>query len=638
MMGFLKKIILLGFCAGGIFFARAQVKFTASISPAQISKNEYAVLRLEVENGDNIENISPPSLKGFIVVSGPNQESGMSNVNGVVKQYVALSYVLQPQQTGSITLDPATAKISGKLFKSNPLNIVVKKGTGTTPPANNVSVNPPGFFDPFTAPRPTEEFDDYILKKGESVQQKVDRNMQLKLQTSKTSCYVGEPIVATYKLYTRLKSESKLSKTPSFNGFSVIDLQRPDETEYAREKLNNREYNVYTIRKAQLYPLQDGSIELESATLDNNIQFLKADASADPQQNMNGFLDGFSINPDAVITESVSLSNKPVTITVKPLPEAGKPAGFKGAVGKFSIRAVLERNNFSTNETGKLTLTISGSGNLQHVTAPDINWPDGIEPFEPKEQEDLRLMNVPVSGSKIFEFPFAVDSPGNYHVPAIDFSYFDPALASYKTIHIAAQNFTVTKGLDKPTYLAGDIGTQQSTAGFTKTLAGNRGLIIISIALMMLAGIFMWLRNDRKISRKKDRAVPEIVPPEQTAEEPSHYKEIVSFNQQNPLSKSEDCLKNTNCIQFYTLLYGEMKEWLAYRFSLKKEAVNVKTISSAMDKAGIDNDLVLQLQQLLQEIEWQLYTPFERNETMGLIYSRSQAILQLINNYETVTL
>jgi hypothetical protein len=81
-----------------------------------------------------------------------------------------------------------------------------------------------------------------------------------------------------------------------------------------------------------------------------------------------------------------------------------------------------------------------------------------------------------------------------------------------------------------------------------------------------------------------------------------------------------------------------MKEWLAYRFSLKKEAVNVKTISSAMDKAGIDNDLVLQLQQLLQEIEWQLYTPFERNETMGLIYSRSQAILQLINNYETVTL
>jgi hypothetical protein len=638
MMGFLKKIILLGFCAGGIFIARAQVKFTATISPAQIYKNEYAVLRLEVENGDNVENISPPSLKGFTVVSGPNQESGMSNVNGVVKQYLALSYILQPQQTGNITLDPATAKVSGRLLKSNNLRILVKKGVGTSPPPNTATVTPLGSFDPFVAAQPTEEFDDYILKKGESVQQKVEKNMQLRLQTSKTSCYVGEPIVATYKLYTRLKSESKLSKTPSFNGFSVIDLQRPDETEYAREKLNNREYNVYTIRKAQLYPLQDGSIELESATLDNNIQFLKADAAANPRQNMNGFMEGFNLGPDAVITESVSLSNKPVTITVKPLPEAGKPAGFKGAVGKFAIHAALERNNFSTNETGKLTLTITGSGNLQHVTAPDINWPEGIEPFEPKEQEDLQQLNVPVSGSKTFEFPFAVDSPGNYHLPAIDFSYFDPVQARYKNIHIAAQDFTVIKGLDKPTFVPDNIMAQQTGPGFTAALPENRGWLIVTVSFIMLSGILIWLRKDRKNSLRKSSPAPEMVIPAAAADESSLFKEAVNFNIENPLKKSEDCLKNTNCTQFYSLLYAEIKEWLAYRFSLDKEALNVKNISSAMDKAGIENDVVLQLQQLLQEIEWQLYTPFERNETMGLIYSRTQAVLQLINRYEIVTL
>jgi hypothetical protein len=91
-------------------------------------------------------------------------------------------------------------------------------------------------------------------------------------------------------------------------------------------------------------------------------------------------------------------------------------------------------------------------------------------------------------------------------------------------------------------------------------------------------------------------------------------------------------------MQFYSLLYGEMKEWLAYRFALDKQAIDVKTISTALDKAGIDNEVVLQLQQVLQEIEWQLYTPFERDETMALIYSRSQAVLQSINNYETITL
>jgi hypothetical protein len=194
-------------------------------------------------------------------------------------------------------------------------------------------------------------------------------------------------------------------------------------------------------------------------------------------------------------------------------------------------------------------------------------------------------MNVPVSGSKIFEFPFAIDSPGNYQVPAIDFSYFDPALATYKTVHIAAQNFTVTKGLDKPTFTAGDIAAQQVTPSFSKQIFENRGWIIAAIGFMMLSGLFVWLKNDRRANTRKNKNVPLEVP-EVKAEEQPFYNETVSFNLQNPLSKSEDCLRNTNCMQFYSLLYGEMKEWLAYRFSLDKQAIDVKTISVALDKAG----------------------------------------------------
>ncbi len=640
MTGFLKKMILLRFFAGAVFIARAQVKFTASISPAQISQNEYAVLRLEVQNADNVEQIIPPSLKDFTVVSGPNQESGMSNVNGVVKQYLALSYILKPKHMGTINLGASTAKISGKTFKSGRLKLSVKKSSGGSNQAGNMaSVSPFSTPDPYAAAGPTEDFDDYILKKGESLQAKVTRNMQLKLHANKTSCYVGEPIIATYKLYTRLKSESKLSKTPSFNGFSVIDLQRPDETEYAREKLNGMEFNVYTIRKAQLYPLQDGLVELESATLDNRIQFLKGDAAAGPQQHMNGFLDGFAVSPDAVVTEMVSLSNKPVTITVKPLPTAGKPDGFKGAVGKFNMTATLEKNSFANNETGKLIVTISGSGNLQLLTAPEVTWPAGIEPFEPEEKEELEQMTVPVSGKKIFTFSFAVDSPGNYQVPAIDLSYFDPALAAYKEINIPAQQFIVTKGLPRPAYPAHPIVSKQS-AGFSKVIFYNRGWVVAGIALVMFCGIIVWLKKERKTSLVLQKvASPEssetVVPRE---EQVNLYQENINFNLQNPLGKSGDCLKNSDCTQFYSLLYGEMKDWLGSKFLLRKEDLNLKTISQAMDRAGIENDVVLQLQELLQEIEWQLYTPSERGEEMAVIFSRSQALLQSINSYETATL
>jgi hypothetical protein len=640
MTGSLKKIILLGFCAGAILMARAQVKFTASISPGEISKNEYAVLRLEVQNAESVEQITPPTLKDFIIVSGPNQESGMSNVNGVVKQYLALSYILQPRRIGSLELGTCTAKISGKQYKSNRLRLTVKKGNGPgTQPGNVVAMNGQSMLNRFDEPEPVEDMDDYILKKDESVQAKVANNMQLKLQTSKSSCFVGEPIVATYKLYTRLKSESKLSKTPAFNGFSVIEIQRPEETEYAREKLNGREYHVYTIRKAQLYPLQDGPVELESDTLENVVRFLKPTAAAGSQENMYRFLNGFAVSPDDIATETVSLSSKPVSITVKPLPEKGKPAGFKGAVGNFTIDANLEKNSFASNETGKLTVTISGDGNLQLVTAPEITWPAGIETFEGKESEDLIHTSVPVSGVKTFEFPFAIDQPGEYELPAFAFSYFDPATVSYKTLQVPAKKFTVTKGLPRPTYPTDPIVAKQSL-GFSRLLFNNRGLIVGGIALLMISGILAWMRNERKINAAAKRKASVLTPVATLLpEEPINtFRQTASFNLRNPLSKSEDCLKNTDCTQFYSLLYGEMKEWLAARFSLRKEDLTVKSIAAAMDKAGVDNDVVLQLQQLLQEIEWQLYTPFESGEEMALIHSRSQTILQSINRSETAIL
>ncbi len=635
MTRFLKRIILLVLCAGAISMSRAQVKFTASISPGQINKNEYAVFRLEVQNAESVEQIIPPPFKDFIIVSGPNQESGMSNVNGVVKQYLALSYILQPRKTGNIDLGISSAKISGRVYKSTRLKLMVKKGNGPSTPPGNIAVSPFSSADPFANPAPAEDFDDYILKKGESVPDKVDKNMQLKLQTNKTRCFVGEPVIATYKLYTRLKSESKISKTPAFNGFSVIELQRPEETEYAREKINGKEYHVYTVRKAQLYPLQDGAVDLESATVDNIVRFLKPGAADVTQQNMNRFLNGFDISPDDVITENVSLSSKPVTIIVKPLPVKGKTASFKGAVGKFTMTANLEKNSFASNETGKLTVTINGSGNLQLVTAPDITWPAGIETFEPKEHEELEQLAVPVTGQKIFEFPFAVDSPGQYQLPSFDFSYFDPSLAAYKTITVPAQEFTVTKGLPRPPLPAGTIVSKQS-AGLSKIMFQNRGWIVAGIAFIMFCGILAWLKNERRTM-----AVPGTIisPPDEFLAAPiANYKETMSFKLQNPLSKSEDCLKNTDCTQFYSLLYSELKDWLALRFSLGKDELNIKNISTAMDRAGIDNEVVLQLQQLLQEIEWQLYTPFERGEEMALRYSQSRMILQAINNYETATL
>jgi BatD DUF11 like domain len=627
-----KKIFSVFFVVAMHNAAMAQPAFSAAFTPAEIGKDEYATLRLVIENGNDIGKITLPAFKDFVVAGGPSQESGMSTVNGTVNKYVALSYILQPRHTGSIVLPPATAVIDGKKYSSGVIKLFVKKSAGSS---GNNATNPFAMLDPFAAQPPKQGFSDFILRKGENVPDKVNKNMQLVLQTSKKTCYVGEPILASYKLFTRLKNESRLVKNPSFNGFSVIDLQQPGVTDYSREKLNGREYNVYTVRKAQLYPLQSGTIELETAEMENQVQFLK-DEAQNTAGNLDGFLNNFVLDPAAVVTQQVTLTSKPVTINVMPLPEKGKPASFNGAVGRFEINAALEKNNFSTDETGKLVLVVSGRGNLQLVTAPDISWPQQMEAFEARVTEELGMWDVPVSGRRIFEIPFTVQAAGKHEVPAIELSYFDPAAAAYRTIRTKAIPFDVVKGSNKRAQLPGSVLHQQPKS-FSQKIGENRWWVVSVIALGMLLGLWFWVRHDKnETDREKLMPVLEDAAQEQAQNIP--FSQKADEGMKDPLRLSAECLGNEDCRGFYALLNQELKTFLATKFSLPMQEINAKNVSAKMDEAGIDNEVALNTQKLMQDIEWQLYTPYERTDTMHELYARCRQIIGSMHTRNSATL
>ena len=616
MSSFFTKIFFFLLPAFSCFCAGAQVKFSASVSPRTAGKDEYITLKLTVANCSNIQEIIPPSFKDFSVVSGPNHETEMNSVNGITKQYVSLSYILLPNKTGTMSLGTATAVADGKTYKTAPVEVTVshkRSARGSQP--NNLSSLlqiPLTAFDRMSPPHRETQFDDYVLRDGENIPDKVSRNMQLKLQTDKTSCFVGEPLLATYKLYTRLRSESNLSQNPSFSGFSVVDMMKQDDPVISEtETLNGREYNVYTIRKAQLYPLQAGPAQLEIASLENKIAFLKN-----------------SFNAGNLVTENVTLSSKPVTINVKPLPEQGKPANFTGAVGKFAVSASLEKNSFTTDETGKLLVTITGRGNLQLLTPPPITWPAGFEAFDNKLTDNTDNTTIPLSGSKTFEIPFAVQQPGSYSTPAVSFSYFDPAAAVYKTISAPRISFSVVQGTGTG---ANKFVAKPKTGKAPSDNTGSyTGLILMLLACLACAGAIYALRKNRKekvpvkISESEEITAllgkPTVSPEEIRASMPF---------QTNPLSRTEDCLQKENCTEFYAILNAEMKHFLARRFAIPEAMLTCKGLSAAMDKAGVDNNVSLQTHELLQDIHQELYMPYERSEKLNEMYARALMIVEM---------
>jgi hypothetical protein len=628
----LQKFIALLFLLTG-YCANAQVKFSASISPAEIGKDEYAQLKLMVENANEVQQIVPPNLKDFIIISGPNHESGMTMSNGVVKKYIALSFILKPKATGNFTIPGTMAKADAGDYKSNAVKLKVTAQASGNNPGINVSSNPFNSIDPFAEPAPRSTYNDFILRKGENPADKIKKNMFVRVEADKKSVYAGEPVVATYKLFTRLKSESIMTKNPSFNGFSVLDIQQPNDMSYRTEKFDGREYNVYIIRKVQLYPLLTGNLELGVAEIENNVQFIKAEYVNQQADILNDMFRDFTqaaIPPEGIDNQKVSLQSKPLTVLVKPLPDANKPAAFKGAVGNFAIEAKAEKNNFSTDDDGKIAVIISGEGNLQMINAPEIAWPRGIDGFDPKATDDLYKGTVPVSGRKIFEFPFTVSQPGTYSLPGTEFSFFDLRDGKYKILTTNPIEITVTKGTGKPKAVITGKNEKPNNNLLVKFFK-NRLRVVSLFAVLIVIGLIVWLKRDTK--REKQIASDTIA--EEKIKAAEIEVEAILPEQQKPLALSEASLYSKDAKQFYNCLNQELKTYLAKKLFLSAEDLNKKNITEQLDAKGISNETAVELQTLMDEIEWQLYTPYTGNEKMKSMYERANNLIQLMNTYRS---
>ncbi|MBS1742605.1 MAG: protein BatD [Bacteroidetes bacterium] len=616
MRSFPGKIFLLFLCILLQHYAYAQLKFYADVSSAAINTDDYINYRIIFKNAGTIQRVTPPSFNDFYVISGPEQAKDDS------RSLMAFMYILKPRRPGNCTIGAASATVDGKNVKSNA--IVVKVENAVTINSNQ---QPFPDYDLFDKQPVSTNKNDYILKEGDDVKEKVGNNMILKLEVNKTSCYVGQPIIAAYKLYSRLRSDTRLPQNLSFNGFSVVDLQQPGFDDVRKEKIGDKEYNVFTIRKAQLYALQAGMITLDPAEIDNEVRFVKeAFAKKIPaSSDVSSWFSGSLFPAEAIVVKTISLKSLPVAIEVKPLPD-NKPYSFNGAVGSFEINAFLQRPLFSTDEAGKLTVTISGSGNMQLLTAPDVEWPAGIESFEPKFTDILSKTSVPISGEKKFEYTFAATDSGHYILPAIHYSYFDPLKLKYVELSTDPIQFQVSKGKKQANPLD-TLSKQYRQPSFINRIFYHRGWIIFVIALLMLSGIVVWIIIERKKPKPEATIVSAPSEKDEWIEQAANAVQMP----QNPFTQTEQCLNEADCSVFYSMLNGELKQFLSTKFTLPVHAVNADAIGAVMDKNGISNNLVLQLQQLMHEIEWQLYTPFERNEKMEALYRRAQDIVQQIN-------
>jgi len=135
-----------------------------------------------------------------------------------------------------------------------------------------------------------------------------------------------------------------------------------------------------------------------------------------------------------VIDDNKRVSAGSKTITVKPLPEAGKPKDFTGAVGRFNFNVIPSKTNLKNGESLDLKVAVSGTGNLKLFTLPKPIVPSSVEMYDAVHNEQVQTPLTGMNGQISDSYTIVPQFKGKYPIKPMSFSYFDLGTGKYKTI------------------------------------------------------------------------------------------------------------------------------------------------------------------------------------------------------------
>jgi hypothetical protein len=202
--------------------AHAQISFTIKTASRTIGKNENLQVEYTVANADELSEYKDPIFKDWNVLSGPMYSQQQLITNGKVEKSTSYIYILQPKHPGTLSLPATTVTTGGRKLICNPVNITV---TNSNVKQQQQQSTLPDLFEDVPAYEPEDHL---TMRPGESVENKIRQMVFIRAEPNKTTCYAGEPILVTYKLYTALRPDLQVSKQPSFTGCSIIELPFDD--------------------------------------------------------------------------------------------------------------------------------------------------------------------------------------------------------------------------------------------------------------------------------------------------------------------------------------------------------------------------------------------------------------------------
>lgn len=564
---------------------------TASASRTQVGVGEQFQISYSLNGSGG--SFRSPEMRDFAVLSGPNQSSSMSFVNGNMSQSLSYSYIITAQREGKFTIGPASIVVNGKTVTSKALVIDVVKN----PAANQQNQGGQNRTQDQTSADNSELF--------------------IRASVDKSKVYVGEQLLVTFKVYTRVNIvQNALTKAPVFNGFWSEDISPTQQATLRPEVLDGVQYQVAEVKKTILMPQRAGTLEITEMVMD----FVKR---VQQKNRNNSFFDQFFGGGYQDVRATAR--SKPLKIEVLPLPSAGKPADFNGAVGDFGMESRLSNTNktLKSNDATNLYITISGKGNLKLIDPFKLKLPPEIESYDAKINDKISTTSSGVSGSRTFDYLLIPRHSGSYKIPIVSFTYFDVSKKSYVTLTTPEFPLEVIKGSANETDANTAVITAKEDVKIlgndiryikTKTVLKKAGsdffgstlfyfLLSLPIILFLLFSvIFKNYMNSLKdtVSQKSKRATKIA------------RKRMEIANQH---------LKANNYEAFYNELFKSINGYLSDKLNISIADLSKEKITETLQNRGVEAQAINLLIATLNKSEFARFAPVKSSEGMQTDYN-----------------
>jgi len=356
----------------------AAASATATFDRSIVESGETVRLNVTLEGEQPTEVPRVPNLPLVQTIQylGPRQMTQI--INGVSSFQVVFQFQLQTRGEGELTLPSLSIATRGGTFQTQPVSCRV-------------------------TPKEAKK-----------------ERVSLKIVTPREECYVGETLPYDLQLYSSVNLNQIAPPKMSFDGFVTGQETPPSNTQTVRD---GQAYIVLSYRQTAT-PTKEGVLSLGPATQE---YVLEVNRGRRPRSLLDDFFGG-GAELERGMAEAPARQ-----IRVKPLPAQGRPAGFSGAIGRFSVKTSVSRTNVAAGEAITVKWSVYGTGSFNSVPSPRLIPVEGLKTY-PGTNGFASEDPLGLSGTKTFESMVVLDSPAIKALTFEPYSFFDPETGRYSTV------------------------------------------------------------------------------------------------------------------------------------------------------------------------------------------------------------